>query len=235
MNRFLNKVFCSDALKLLGAMTTVSVDAAISDPMYGANTVYDWGVDPARGDPATHWIYHEPIYQECRRVLKPGGVLAWAQSLRFSDYYQDWFGGHRKWTLLRRNGQRVGGHVWIVQTREQQPIDCATDCIVDCVPMGSLKRLGHNCIKPVEELLFMVENLTKPGQVVLDCFCGLGSTLLAAEEVSRLWIGCDLSRRYCQIAMKRMDDLRRLGPERFRLPLPWPAQRKRAKVAVVQS
>ena len=51
----------------------------------------------------------------------------------------------------------------------------------------------------------MIESLTKPGQVVLDCFCGLNSTLIAAEQLGRRWIGCDLSRRYCQIAMKRID------------------------------
>ena len=50
----------------------------------------------------------------------------------------------------------------------------------------------------------MVESLTQPGQVVLDCCCGIGSTLIAADLLGRQWIGCDLSRRYCQIAMKRL-------------------------------
>src|SRR5690606_33531336 len=43
-----------------------------------------------------------------------------------------------------------------------------------------------------------------PGQTVLDCCCGLGSTLVAAELLGRNWIGCDLSRTYCQVAMKRL-------------------------------
>lgn len=48
----------------------------------------------------------------------------------------------------------------------------------------------------------MIECLTKPAQIVLDCFCGLGSTLLAAQQLGRRWIGCDRSRNYCKIAMK---------------------------------
>jgi len=70
------------------------------------------------------------------------------------------------------------------------------------------EHILHPCVKPVEEMVFVIEVLTKPGQVVLDSFCGLGSTLLAAEQVGRRWIGCDLSKRYCQVAMKRLTELR---------------------------
>ena len=57
MDRFINKVFNADARKLLSALPTASVDAVISDPMYGTSKKcqYDWGLDPAKGDPAKHW------------------------------------------------------------------------------------------------------------------------------------------------------------------------------------
>ena len=51
---------------------------------------------------------------------------------------------------------------------------------------------------------FIIEALTTPGQVILDCFCGTGSGLVAAEKLGRLWIGCDKSRTYCQIAMREL-------------------------------
>ena len=66
-----------------------------------------------------------------------------------------------------------------------------------------LKAL-HPCPKSVEEMIFLIESLTKPGQVILDCFCGLGSTLVAAEQLGRFWIGCDKSLTYCRWAMKRL-------------------------------
>ena len=75
MNRFINKVFTGDSLDLLRVMPTASVDAVITDAMFGTakNCVYEWGPDPAQGNPALHWLYHRPIYDECRRVLRPGG------------------------------------------------------------------------------------------------------------------------------------------------------------------
>lgn len=84
---------------------------------------------------------------------------------------------------------------------------------VDRKAFVPLKEL-HPCPKPLEEMRFMIEALTKPGQIVLDPFCGLGGTLLAAQQLGRRWLACDLSNRYGQIAMARLDDLRRFGPER---------------------
>jgi site-specific DNA-methyltransferase (adenine-specific) len=77
---------------------------------------------------------------------------------------------------------------------------------VDRKLLVPLKKL-HPCPKPVEEMLFLIDVLTKPGQIILDCFCGLGSTLIAAQQLGRRWIGCDKSRTYCQRAMKQLAEL----------------------------
>jgi DNA modification methylase len=83
-----------------------------------------------------------------------------------------------------------------------------------CLPLMD----EHPCIKPVEELAFIIKALTSPGDIVLDCCCGLGSTLVAAKMLGRRWIGCDLSRRYCQIAMRRLAELD-VQPSVVNLPL----------------
>jgi site-specific DNA-methyltransferase (adenine-specific) len=203
-----NKVFCGDARRLLASLPDESIDGVITDPMYGTGKdfQYDWGPDPALGDPEKHWAYHRPIYDECRRVLKPGGVLAWAQGAKFYRHFERWFGAHRVWTLtrFRSNGVGATGHIWVVQTKEQQPVRLPDrDALVVYDDVGRLRKL-HPCIKMVEELEFLVESLTAPGDTVLDCFCGLGSTLIAAQRLGRQWIGCDLSPTYCQIALRRL-------------------------------
>jgi site-specific DNA-methyltransferase (adenine-specific) len=57
---------------------------------------------------------------------------------------------------------------------------------------------------PEEEMRCVVEALTKPGQVVLDPFCGLGSTLIACQQLGRHYVGCDLGLTYCRIAKRRL-------------------------------
>ena len=80
------KVYQENALDLLQATPSEGIAVVLTDAMYGVHSlysVYDWGHDPAGRWPRKseraekHWEYHEPIYRECLRVLKPGGVLAW--------------------------------------------------------------------------------------------------------------------------------------------------------------
>jgi DNA modification methylase len=213
VERFLGRVFHADALDLLRTIPSMTIDAVCTDPMYGTITsrikcAYDWGPDPACGSPERHWAYHQPIYEQCLRVLKPGGALAWAQSPKVCHHFDTWFGGHRIWVVTRRRnrGFLPIGHTWVVQSKERQPIRFPDKDGLVMNADGDPWRLRkfHPCPKPVAEMGFIIEALTMPGQVILDCFCGLGSTLVAAKTLGRRWIGCDLSKYYCQIAMMRL-------------------------------
>jgi DNA modification methylase len=211
----MDKVYHADALTLLAALPTASIDACITDPMYGVSqnqkprAFYDWGHDPAGGDPDKWWTMHGPIYKECLRVLRPGGALAWAMGCKFRDRFAGWFGAHRIWsfTRYRHRGMNCFGHIWIVQTREQGPIrfpDKDSLIIMNTCPT-ILKR--HPCPKAVPEMSFLVDALTTPGQTVLDPFCGTGTTLIAAGLLGRRYLGCDISETYCKVAMKRLTNL----------------------------
>ena len=117
MESFVNKVFHADARRLLAAMPTASVDAVITDAMYGTGSCeYDWGCDPAAGDPDLHWEYHEPIYHECLRVLKPGGALAWGKVPSF-------------FRISKSGSQIIGsGHSPVTAQRASVPRDTHGSC-----------------------------------------------------------------------------------------------------------
>ncbi len=46
----------------------------------------------------------------------------------------------------------------------------------------------------------MVNHMSQPGEIVLDCFAGIGTTLQAAKQLNRRWIGCELSPKYSRLA-----------------------------------
>jgi site-specific DNA-methyltransferase (adenine-specific) len=48
---------------------------------------------------------------------------------------------------------------------------------------------------------------TKPGEVVLDCFNGAGTSTLAAQQMDRGYIGVELSEDYHALALKRHEQL----------------------------
>ncbi len=61
----------------------------------------------------------------------------------------------------------------------------------------------HPCEKPLRLMQAMIEATTRPAALVLDPFAGSGTTLAAAEQIGRRWIGIELSEEYCQIARAR--------------------------------
>lgn len=64
----------------------------------------------------------------------------------------------------------------------------------------------HATAKPVNLLRWLIRTYTNEGDVVLDSFAGSGSTLIAAIEEKRDWIGIELSEKYYEIAKKRIYD-----------------------------
>lgn len=55
------------------------------------------------------------------------------------------------------------------------------------------ERVGYQTQKPLELMRKLISSMTNKGDVVLDPFMGGGTTLLAAEELKRQWIGIDLT------------------------------------------
>jgi len=61
--------------------------------------------------------------------------------------------------------------------------------------------------KSLDLLKFIVEASSNEGDLVLDCFAGSGTTLVAAQSLNRNWIGIDKSEQAIKVAKKRLADL----------------------------
>ena len=61
--------------------------------------------------------------------------------------------------------------------------------------------------KNLELLRFIIQSSSNAGDLVLDCFCGSGTTLVAAQELGRDWIGIDESPHAIETTRKRLDQI----------------------------
>ncbi len=68
----------------------------------------------------------------------------------------------------------------------------------------STEGLGYATQKPVGLLKRIISASSQEDDMVLDAFCGSGTTLVAAEMLNRRWIGCDLSRFAIHTTRKRL-------------------------------
>lgn len=62
----------------------------------------------------------------------------------------------------------------------------------------------HPTQKPLQLLQALIELTTQEGQIVLDPFCGSGSTLLAAKSTNRRYIGFETNAEYVRVAEERL-------------------------------
>lgn len=75
---------------------------------------------------------------------------------------------------------------------------------IQMVSSQSSERLGYPTQKPVALLERMIKTTSEEGDIVLDPFCGCGTTLVAAQKLGRRWIGIDVSPTACKLMRKRM-------------------------------
>ena len=84
--------------------------------------------------------------------------------------------------------------------QEGIPVD---DVWTDISPVNAVanERLGYPTQKPVALLDRIIESSSKPGDIVLDPFCGCGTAIISAQSLGRRWIGIDIT--YLSVAVMK--------------------------------
>lgn len=53
---------------------------------------------------------------------------------------------------------------------------------------------------------YLIKTYTQEGGLVLDSFCGSGSTLVAAKNLNREYIGIEMQREYYDVSLSRVGE-----------------------------
>jgi DNA modification methylase len=75
---------------------------------------------------------------------------------------------------------------------------------INMVGRTSHERLDYPTQKPEALLERIITAGSNEGDVVLDAFCGSGTTLAVAQRLKRKWIGIDISAAACRLARQRL-------------------------------
>lgn len=149
-------------------------------------------------------------------AAKPGGDV---------DY--EWHGARpykgRHWAYSRENMDKMlaEGRIEFRSTGmpvfkrylDEQPGVPLQDIWTDVrLAPGSNERVGYATQKPLALLERVITASSNPGDLVADLFCGSGTTLVAAEQLGRRWLGCDLGRFAIHTTRKRLLNLSECRP-----------------------
>jgi site-specific DNA-methyltransferase (adenine-specific) len=148
-------------------------------------------------------------------LTAPGG----AAPSKGNPHYE-FLGVTRYWRFSKENMERLYREGLIVQTkpgavpRHKRYLDEGQG-----VPIGSIwddippiqsqdeERLGYPTQKPLKLMERILDLSCPENGIVLDAFCGCGTTLVAAQNGKRQWIGIDVSPTACRVMAKRLRDV----------------------------
>ncbi len=71
------------------------------------------------------------------------------------------------------------------------------------------RRVDHPCQLPPRLMRRLFALFTYPGEIILDCFNGAGTSTLVAQQMGRRFVGIEISPEYHEIALKRHEMLKR--------------------------
>ena len=77
-----------------------------------------------------------------------------------------------------------------------------TNVFTDLNPIGNKY---HPTEKPVSLMKKLIENSSNKGDIVLEPFAGAGSTLIAAKELNRNYVGSEIDKKYYNVAISRLN------------------------------
>jgi DNA modification methylase len=76
---------------------------------------------------------------------------------------------------------------------------------IDMVGRTSAERLGYPTQKPEALLERIIKASSNPGDVVLDAYCGCGTTVAVAQRLNRKWIGIDITYQSISLVLRRLE------------------------------
>lgn len=83
---------------------------------------------------------------------------------------------------------------------------------IDRINQSAKERLGYPTQKPLSLLMRIIEASSNPGDLVLDPFCGCGTTIEACERMGRRWIGIDIARKAVEVIEERFKKVELAAP-----------------------
>lgn len=209
-NKILN-ASCLDVLKEIGGGT---IDCIVTDPPYGDNSAYGRNSRTIANneDPLLGLM----VIRDCYELLKPNTTSYFFLDIKhlpmvklFIEQYTKY--KIRDWVVWDKVNMGMGfgfrkRHELILVLEKGKP-KYNNLGLPNVLNFKRVNTDDHPHKKPVELLSQLILQSTDEGGLVFDPFAGSGSTLVAAKELKREYIGVELDAEYCRIAQERLDKI----------------------------
>ena len=198
-----------DCLELMKEIPDKSIDLILTDPPYGKkadkgtngfgaakNRRYKGGWDSSR--PCAE------IFEEMFRISK--NIICFG-----GNYFSDMLPPSNCWIFWDKKGDTAFQNPFadgeLIYTTFKKPVKRIVFRQQGFITDSKDKRL-HPTQKPSELVALLIEQYSKPGDIICDPFMGSGTTGIACVNTGRRFVGMELDQGYFDIAAKRIEEAR---------------------------
>lgn len=203
------QIWHGDCRDVLRSLDVGAAQAVVSDPPFGIGFNYGG----YRDDPATYGEMMRDWIGEASRIVGDGPFWVW-QAVGTACHWHEWFpAGFRIFAACKgfvqfrpQSVQHSWDPVIFWGDVKGEPSVYRKDWHVqNLAPFGAHRpRNPHPCPRPLEQVRYVIDIGTLPGDLVLDPFMGSGTTARAALDTGRRFIGIELEEQWCEYAVKRL-------------------------------
>jgi len=213
-----NAIVTGDARELAKRIPDESVALCLHDPPFGIGFKYENGY---QDDPELYLALLKWTIAESTRITMPGGLcFVFVAQLRLRDvlplFPEDAriFAACKSFVQYRPVPvQFAYDPVIFWQKLGPSPIECFAGRrdwhTSELTPASAQWRAGAfaKCPRPLDTIIYMVENFCPEDGVVVDFFMGSGTTAVAAKVTGRDWTGFELMPDTAEQARQRVSDV----------------------------
>lgn len=195
-------------MEVMRSIPDKSIDLILTDPPYGIGvakkqTFGEAGLCKNTIHKIGNWDNQIPVkevFDEIFRVSKNQVICGGNYFVRYLDNSPCWLVWDKKnddnkfadceliWTSFK-SSVKIFRYLWKGMLQED---------------MKNKEARFHPTQKPVALMEWVLKNYSNDGDIILDCFSGSGSTLVASQKLGRKFIGIEIDNDYCEIARQRL-------------------------------
>lgn len=208
---FINKIICEDWFKTIKIIPDDSIGEIITDPPYGLGKAkWDEEIDFLK-------LIRE-MYSHFERILKGRRIaFIWIPKKKLYELHKlnfdfEVFIETKNFAQMRTKNILVDAWVPILMFRKgEERIETKGGRNWFMVNTAKTSRgwdnprsIPHPTVKDISIVKYLIEIGSDKNDIILDPFCGSGTTPVGAKELKRRYIGIDSKLEYCQLAERRL-------------------------------
>jgi len=211
MDRWLNKILLGDCLDVMREMPDKCVDLVLTDPPYGIG-IDAGGFGRTKNIPHTKFDFTaqwdstpppEEVFKEMRRVSKNQIIFGGNYFINYltpTPCYLIW---DKRCGVIPERTYADCEMAWSSFEKPARIYRFIWDGFIQGDMQNKEKRI-HPTQKPVALIEKIIQDYSKPGDIILDPFLGSGTTVAACINLERQYIGIEISPDYVLASQQRI-------------------------------